>query len=118
VTKSVEVFLQQVLKFRDAREWGKFHTLRNLIISVGIEAGELLETIQWKDDEQIERAALDVEQRAAIEHECADLFIYLLLIAHRAGFDLVQAGIDKLQINAQRYPVEKAKGSAVKYNKL
>lgn len=110
--------MEQVLAFRDARDWQQFHTLRNLIVSTSVEAGELLETIQWKDDAQIAALVADPHGRAHLEQECADVFIYLLLVAHTAGFDLVRAAVDKVRVNETRYPVEKAKGNAKKHSEL
>ncbi|MFL9871496.1 nucleotide pyrophosphohydrolase [Paraburkholderia megapolitana] len=110
--------LKQILDFRDAREWEQFHTLRNLIVSTSIEAGELLETIQWKSDSDIESLLLDPVKSRNIRHECADVFIYLLLVAHTAGFDLADAAVEKLRLNAERYPVDKARGSSSKYTDL
>ncbi|WP_321817217.1 MULTISPECIES: nucleotide pyrophosphohydrolase [unclassified Paraburkholderia] len=110
--------IEQVLAFREARDWQQFHTLRNLIVSTSIEAGELLETIQWKDDTQIAAMLADAKGLAHLKQECADVFIYLLLVAQTAGFDLVEAAADKVRVNETRYPVEKAKGSAKKHNEL
>jgi NTP pyrophosphatase (non-canonical NTP hydrolase) len=114
----LDQLIEQVLAFREARDWQQFHTLRNLIVSTSIEAGELLETIQWKDDAQIAAMLADKKGLAHLKQECADVFIYLLLVAHTAGFDLVQAAADKVRVNETRYPVEKAKGSAKKHNEL
>jgi NTP pyrophosphatase (non-canonical NTP hydrolase) len=115
---SLDSLMQQILAFREARDWQQFHTLRNLIVSTSIEAGELLETIQWKDDAQIAALVADPHSRAHLEQECADVFIYLLLVAHTAGFDLVKAAADKVRVNEMRYPVEKAKGNAKKHSDL
>ncbi|SDC31142.1 nucleotide pyrophosphohydrolase [Paraburkholderia lycopersici] len=115
---TIDELLKQVLEFRDARDWKQFHTLRNLIVSTSIEAGELLETVQWKTDAQIDALLADPAQLAHLRHECADVFIYLLLVAHTAGIDLLGAAAEKLELNAQRYPVEKAKGTAAKYSEL
>ncbi|MGF6412390.1 nucleotide pyrophosphohydrolase [Paraburkholderia sp. MM5482-R1] len=115
---TINDLLKQVLDFRDARDWQQFHTLRNLIVSTSIEAGELLETIQWKTDSEIEALLLDPTQANNIKHECADVFIYLLLVAHTAGFDLLDAASEKLRLNAERYPVDKARGTAAKYSEL
>ncbi|MCX4139340.1 nucleotide pyrophosphohydrolase [Paraburkholderia sp. SEWSISQ10-3 4] len=115
---TIDELLKQILDFRDAREWQQFHTLRNLIVSTSIEAGELLETIQWKSDSDIESLLLDLTQSRNLRHECADVFIYLMLVAHTAGFDLVDAAAEKLRLNAERYPVDKARGSATKYSDL
>ncbi|CAG9270651.1 nucleotide pyrophosphohydrolase [Paraburkholderia unamae] len=115
---TIDELLKQVLDFRDARDWKQFHTLRNLIASTSIEAGELLETVQWKTDGEIDALLHDPEQIRNLRHECADVFIYLMLVAHTAGFDLVDAAAEKLKLNETRYPVEKAKGSAAKYSEL
>ncbi|WGS49513.1 nucleotide pyrophosphohydrolase [Paraburkholderia sp. D15] len=110
--------LQKVLAFRDARDWQQFHTLRNLIVSTSIEAGELLETVQWKTDSEIDALLLDPQKKKHLEQECADVFIYLMLVAHTAGFDLVEAAMEKVALNEERYPVEKSKGNATKYSDL
>lgn len=110
--------LKQLLVFRDARDWQQFHTLRNLIVSTAIEAGELLETIQWKTDAQIDALVADPSQRKELEHECADVLMYLMLVANTAGFDLFEAAAGKLRLNEQRYPADKAKGVATKYSQL
>ncbi len=115
---TIEALLEQILAFRDERDWEQFHTLRNLIVSTSIEAAELLETIQWKTDAQIEALLSDPKQLDNIRHECADVFIYLLLVAHKAGFDLVDAAAGKLKLNAERYPADKARGTATKYSEL
>ena len=95
---TIDDLLKQVLDFRDARDWRQFHTLRNLIVSTSIEAGELLETVQWKTDSEIATLVADPAQRRNLEHECADVFIYLLLIAHTAGFNLVDAALEKVKL--------------------
>ena len=110
--------LKQLLAFRDARDWQHFHTLRNLIVSTTIEAGELLETVQWKTDADIDAMLRDPAQRRNVEHECADVLLYLMLVAHTAGFDLLDAAAEKLKLNGERYPVDKAKGVSTKYSRL
>lgn len=117
-TTPLDALMQQVLAFREARDWQQFHTLRNLIVSTSIEAGELLETIQWKDDAQIAAMLADPQGLAHLKQECADVFIYLLLVAHTAGFDLVQAAADKVRVNETRYPADKARGNARKHSEL
>ena len=78
-----------------------------------------MELLQWKDDETVERAAQgDAEFRARLAEECADLFLYLLLICERAGIDLTEAAVAKIDLNKKKYPVEKAKGNARKYTEL
>ena len=106
----------QVLAFRDERDWAQFHTLRNLIVSLNLEAGELLELTQWKNDTEMAALASNAEAHAALCDECADVLIYLLLIADRAGIDLEAAARAKLARNAERYPVETTYGSSRKYS--
>jgi NTP pyrophosphatase (non-canonical NTP hydrolase) len=117
-TMTIDDLQKQLLAFRDARDWQQFHTLRNLIVSASIEAGELLETVQWKTDAGIDALVADPVQRKHLEHECADVLMYLMLIAEKAGFDLVEAAADKLKLNETRYPVEKARGKSTKYSAL
>ncbi|MBS0354074.1 MAG: nucleotide pyrophosphohydrolase [Proteobacteria bacterium] len=105
-----------VLAFRDERDWSQFHSLRNLIVSLNLEAGELLELAQWKTDDEIAALPLDLHGREALEDECADVLLYLLLIADRAGIDLDAAARAKLVKNAVKYPVERFRGSRRKYD--
>ena len=110
--------MTQVRSFRDTRDWKKFHTIRNLIVSVSIEAGEMLELTQWKSEEELANLASDTQEREALEQEAADIFIYLLLIADGAGFNLLDAAHRKLALNEDRYPAEKSRGKATKYTDL
>ena len=105
-----------VTAFRDAREWAPFHSLRNLIVSLNLEAGELLELTQWKSDPEIDALPSDLHAREALEDECADILLYLLLIAERAGIDLDAATRAKLAKNEAKYPVERFRGSRRKYD--
>ncbi|MBF0269765.1 MAG: nucleotide pyrophosphohydrolase [Alphaproteobacteria bacterium] len=104
--------------FRDERDWKKFHTLKNLLLSLSLEAAELLELAQWQTDEELEARLHDPKVQERLREECADIFLYLLLIAERTGFDLAQAGADKIERNRAKYPVEKSKGTAKKYTEL
>jgi len=108
----------ELLAFRDARDWKQFHSLRNLITSLNLEAAELLELTQWKNDAEIEALPTDAITAEALRDECADILLYLLLIADTAGIDLIEAARRKLLKNAGKYPVEKARGSRAKYNDL
>ncbi len=108
----------RLVEFRDARDWKRFHSLKNLMLSVSIEAAELVELTQWKDEAEIESLAEDPEFRRRLGEECTDVLIYLLLIAERAGFDLAQAAAAKIELNGNKYPVEKSRGNARKYTEL
>jgi NTP pyrophosphatase (non-canonical NTP hydrolase) len=107
-----------LIAFRDERDWRQFHSLKNLILSVNLEAAELLELTQWKGDEEVEAAIGDRQFRGRLAEECADVLLYLLLVAERAGIDLPQAAADKIARNAEKYPADKARGTARKYTRL
>jgi NTP pyrophosphatase (non-canonical NTP hydrolase) len=109
---------ERLIAFRDARDWRRFHSLKNLLLSVSIESAELLELTQWQDDAAVEARIDEPEFRARLAEECADVLLYLLLIAERAGFELDVAAKEKIGINARKYPVEKARGNARKYTEL
>jgi len=108
----------RLIAFRDDRDWRQFHSLKNLLQSVSIESAELLELTQWDDDAAVEARIGEPEFQARLAEECADVFIYLLLIAERAGFELDAAANEKIKLNARKYPVEKARGNARKYTDL
>jgi NTP pyrophosphatase (non-canonical NTP hydrolase) len=108
----------EILQFRDARDWQQFHSLRNLLVSLNLEAAELLELTQWKTDAEVEALPADPKTLEALSDECADVFLYLLLVADKAGIDLAAAARAKLLKNAEKYPVEKSFGSRAKYTDL
>ncbi|WP_415036137.1 nucleotide pyrophosphohydrolase [Azonexus sp.] len=112
---SLAVLRAAVLAFRDARDWRQFHNLKNLIVSLNLEAAELLELTQWQRDEEVEALPADPVRREALADECADVLLYLLLIAEQAKIDLLAAAQAKLVKNAAKYPVDKARGSRAKY---
>ena len=114
----LEGLRRQLIAFRDERDWAQFHTLKNLIGALSVEAGELMELTLWKTDGQFDGAMSSTESFDALKNECADILAYLILISDRAGFDLLEATRQKIEINRLRYPVEKAKGSATKYDRL
>jgi len=104
---------QKIIEFRDARNWKQFHTLKDLAISLSLEAGELLENFQWKSSEEAVRDNFE-----NMKDELADVVIYALLLAHELGIDLEEAIMDKMKKNEQKYPIEKSFGSKKKYNEL
>jgi NTP pyrophosphatase (non-canonical NTP hydrolase) len=114
----IETLKTLLLKFRDDRNWKQFHTLKNLIISLNLEAAELLELTQWKTDDEIASLQSDPGFQEALSDECADVLLYLLLIADVAGLDLLEAAAEKIKKNALRYPVDQSYGSAKKYSEL
>ena len=109
---------RRLIKFRDDRDWRQFHSLKDLIVSLNLEAAELLELTQWQKDDAFEAAAAAPDAKNGLAEECADIFLYLLLICERSGIDLAKAADDKITSNELKYPVEKSKGRATKYNRL
>ena len=115
---NLDTLRRQLLAFRDERDWKQFHTLKNLIVSLNLESAELLELTQWKTDAQLDALKADAGFREALRDECADVLLYLLLVADDAGIDLLAAAQAKIAKNAAKYPVEQAFGSAKKYTEL
>lgn len=105
--------IQKLIEFRDQRNWKQFHNPKDLVISLVLEAGELLEIFQWKSSEQAVR-----EKRDDIKEEMADVFMYLLLLSNELGIDLEKAVIDKIAKNVEKYPESKSYGSNKKYTDL
>lgn len=106
----------QIRKFRDDRDWKQFHNPKDLAISIAIEAGELLEEFQWKDQAGVEKKVKDEKHK--VEDEMADIYIYLLEMSDILGVDLIEAAKKKMAKNELKYPVEKAKGNSKKYTEL
>lgn len=107
---------KMIIAFRDARDWRQFHNPKDLSISISLEAAELLEHFQWKNDAEIKEYLAKHSQE--IGYEMADILNYLLLLAHELGIDLVQVTEEKLKITDKKYPAEKATGSHKKYTEL
>ena len=99
---------EKVVEFTRERDWDQFHSPENLAKSISIEAGELLECFQWNNN----------YDRDELKYEIADVMNYCILLCHQIGINPKQIILDKLEISAQKYPVEKAKGVSTKYNKL
>lgn len=90
--------------FADERDWEKFHTPKNLAVSVAIEAAELLELVQWRTDEELATDLGTDAGRAAFSDELADVLIYLVRLADVTGIDLAQAASTKIEKNRERFP--------------
>jgi NTP pyrophosphatase (non-canonical NTP hydrolase) len=105
-----------VRRFAQERDWDQFHSPKNLASALAVEAAELLENFQWLTEAQ--SASLSAEQKARVADEMADVLIYLIRIADKLDVNLLAAARDKLVRNAQKYPVDKARGNAKKYTEL
>ena len=103
-------------RFAAERDWDQFHTPKNLATALAVEAAELLEHFQWLKEGT--RPELTVEGLAEVREEMADVLLYLVRLADRLEVDLLSAARDKLELNAQKYPVDKARGSSRKYTEL
>ena len=115
-TDTLETLRAQLAQFAAERDWDQFHNPKNLAMAVAGEAGELVEHFQWLTFEQA--ANLPSETRNEVALECADVLLFLLRLADQLGIDLAAAAQKKMALNAKKYPVEKARGNAIKYNKL
>jgi NTP pyrophosphatase (non-canonical NTP hydrolase) len=104
---------RMIQSFCENRDWDQYHTPKELAIGVVTEAGELLDKFRFLSDEQI-AAILDSEKRIKVEHELADVLFFILRFAQRFEIDLDDALRAKLEINARKYPVEKARGNNLK----
>lgn len=105
--------IKEILKFRDDRDWKQFHNPKDLVISLSLEASELLENFQWKSSEDAIEKNLE-----NIKDELADVFIYSILLADQMNVDIEDVIKNKLEKNQRKYPVEKSFGSNKKYNEL
>jgi NTP pyrophosphatase (non-canonical NTP hydrolase) len=108
--KESEEIINALLKFRNERDWEQFHNPKDLAIALNIEAGELLEAFIWKDAEEA--------NPNKIKEELADVFAYAFLMADKYGLDVKEIILEKIKQNSEKYPIEKSKGSAKKYNEL
>ncbi|HEY5310588.1 MAG TPA: nucleotide pyrophosphohydrolase [Casimicrobiaceae bacterium] len=112
----LEDLREQLREFADARDWGQFHSPKNLAMALSVEAAELLENFQWLTDEQSRSPAPEVH--AAARDEIADVLLYLVRLCDQLGIDPIAAARRKLLANAAKYPVDKARGSSRKYTEL
>ncbi|MEY3747261.1 MAG: hypothetical protein RL194_720 [Pseudomonadota bacterium] len=113
MSDSLNELRARINQFVRERDWEQFHSPKNLAMAMIVEAAEVVEHFQWDTPE--ESARLDDEKREQVAHELADTFVYLLRIAEVTGIDLIAAANRKIDLNAQKYPVEKARGSNAKY---
>lgn len=106
----IKEIIDALIKFRDERDWEQFHNPKDLAVALNIEASELLENFLWKSH--------DEANQVKVKEELADVLAYSFLLAEKYGFDIKDILLDKIQKNADKYPVDKSKGTAKKYNEL
>lgn len=110
----MEDLSQALLEFADARDWKQFQSPKNLSMSIAVEAAELMEHFQWLSTEESKQLSAENKKEAAFE--LADIFMYSLLLAKRMDVDLIATAKEKMLINEKKYPADKVRGSALKYD--
>ena len=115
---NVEKINKEVSKFIEERDWDQFHSIKNLSMALSVESSELVEIFQWLKESESNEVFSNQKLKAKVEEEISDIFIYLMRIAVKSGVNIEEAVLRKIHKNAKKYPVEKAKGSAKKYNEL
>jgi dCTP diphosphatase len=108
--------LEDLIQFRREREWEQFHTVRNLSAALCVEASELLDQFRWARDSEID--GIVEQKRFEIENELADVSILISYLCHDLGLSIEDIVRKKLEINREKYPIEKARGNAKKYSEL
>jgi NTP pyrophosphatase (non-canonical NTP hydrolase) len=106
----IQEIISELKKFRDERDWEQFHNPKDLALAINIEAAELLELFLWKNAEDA--------NKEKVKQELADVLSFALLLADKYDLDVKQIILDKIKLNGEKYPVDKAKGTAKKYNEL
>jgi len=106
----------KLLEFRKERDWEQFHNPKDMALSLTLEAAEVLEHFQWKNGDVLEKYVIDHKEN--LGEELADVLGWILLMSHDLGIDINDAMEKKIIQNSIKYPVEKAKGKADKYNQL
>ncbi len=106
----INEIIEALIKFRNERDWEQFHNSKDLALAINVEAGELLELFLWKKADEV-----NVEK---LKEELADVFAFAFLMADKYQLDVKQIILNKIRQNGEKYPVDKAKGTAKKYNEL
>jgi NTP pyrophosphatase (non-canonical NTP hydrolase) len=106
----IQLITDALLIFRNERDWEQFHNPKDLALAINVEAGELLELFLWKNANEA--------NKEKVKDELADVFAYAFLLAEKYGFDVKEIVLNKIKKNSEKYPIEKAKGTAKKYDEL
>ena len=106
----IEEIKNALIQFRDERDWKQFHNPKDLALAINVEAAELLELFLWKNP--------DDANKEKVKEELADILAFAFLLAEKYGFDVKNIVMDKIAANSMKYPINKAKGTAKKYNEL
>ena len=108
--EDIKEITQKLIQFRNDRDWEQFHNPKDLALAINIEAGELLEEFLWKKSEEA--------KKIKVKEELADIFAFAFLLAEKYDFDVKQIILEKIKMNGEKYPIDKAKGTAKKYDEL
>lgn len=114
--KKLADLIENIKKFRDERDWKQFHNHKDMAISIVLEASELLEHFQWKNEKEIEEVAL--KKKEELEEEIGDILLYLVELSDNIGIDPIEAAEKKMRKNETKYPIQKSKGSSKKYTEM
>lgn len=106
----IKQITEELIKFRNERDWEQFHNPKDLALAISIESSELLEAFLWKKSEEA--------KTEKVKEELADVFAYAFLLADKYDFDVKKIVLDKIKSNGEKYPIDKAKGAATKYTNL
>lgn len=117
-TTTIAELKEDLRAFCEARDWDQFHDPKELAIGLSTEAAELLEHFRFQSSEQMTALLADPKSRAAIADELADCFFFIMRFAQKNGIDLTESYFSKMKRNAEKYPVDKARGSNKKYRDL
>ena len=118
MSSELEDLLNKIQTFSDERDWSQFHTIKNLILAVSAEVGELAEVVQWKSDQEVVEYLKSPEGKNKLSEEVADVAIYLLRICQQQNLNFIDILNKKMELNSISYPIEKSKGNARKYTDL
>jgi len=106
----IQEIIDELIKFRNERDWEQFHNPKDLAVAISVEANELLEIFLWKQPGEADKDK--------IKEELADVFAFAFLLAEKQGLNVKEIVLQKIRANAEKYPIEKSKGSARKYTDL
>jgi len=112
---SINDLKEELRSFAKQRDWDQFHSVKNLLLALTGEVGELAEVFQWLTDQEIKNLSSSDKERAI--EEIADVFLYLIRLSDKLEIDLITSAQKKLKLNAEKYPVSHSKGNATKYNR-
>lgn len=115
---NLEKVKKELKNFSSDRDWDQFHSVKNLAMALSVECSELLEIFQWMSEEDSNQIKNSPEKLQNVRDEIADVFVYLMRISEKLNIDLELAVTEKMIKNAEKYPIEKARGNSKKYDDL